>query len=166
MMSKKNTAVFNVGDLIVYPAHGVGRIVGVETMEMQGALIELFVISVEREGLKLMIPKGRAPISGMRPLSDRTLVDRALSVLSGRARGKTGTWSRRAQEYEKKISSGDLLLAAEVVRDLRSGTGSYSEKVILDRALDRVSREIGPVLGKDPDQVRREIETGPAAKAA
>lgn len=165
-MSKKNTAVFKVGDLIVYPAHGVGRIIGIETQEMYGVQMELFVISVEREGLKLMIPSGRAPLSGMRPLADRSIVDRALGVLSGRARGKAGTWARRAQEYEKKISSGDLLLAAEVVRDLRSGGGSYSEKQILDRALDRVSREIGPVLGKDPDQVRREIEAGPAAKAA
>jgi CarD family transcriptional regulator len=165
-MNKKNTAGFSVGDLIVYPAHGVGRIVGIETMDMYGASIELFVISVERDGLKLMVPKSRAPASGMRPLSHRPLVDRALSVLSGRARGKSGTWSRRAQEYEKKINSGDLLLAVEVIRDLRNGTGSYSEKIILDRALDRVSREIGPVLGKDPDQVRREIEAGTAAKAA
>ena len=165
-MSKKNTAVFTVGDLIVYPAHGVGRIIGIETQEMYGVQMELFVISVEREGLKLMVPRGRAPVSGMRLLANRKIVDLALGVLSGRARGKSGTWSRRAQEYEKKISSGDLLLAAEVVRDLRSGTGSYSEKQILDRALDRVSREIGPVLGKDPDQVRREIETGPTANAA
>jgi CarD family transcriptional regulator len=169
-MSSKTATCFSVGDLIVYPAHGVGRITAIETQVMYGDALELFVISVEREGLRLMVPKRRARVSGMRPLVARAEAERALGVLSGKARGKTGTWARRAQEYEKKINSGDLLLAAEVVRDLRSGSvsgsGSYSERQIFERALDRVSRELGPVLGRDTDQIRREIEAGPSAKAA
>lgn len=159
-MPKKNKFSFKVGDLIVYPAHGVGRIVSVGRQEVHGTEIELISILIEEEGLTLKIPSDRAGRSGMRALSDRLLAQRALTLMKTRARGKTGTWSRRAQEYEKKIHSGDLLLAAEVVRDLRGKSGSYSERQIYERALNRVSREIGPVLGQDPAALKTEIEEG------
>lgn len=167
-MSKRDSADFRVGDLIVYPAHGVGRIVSIREEELYGARAEMIVITIEQEGLRLMVPTGRVAPSGLRRLADRTLAERALGVLAGRPKGKSGTWPRRAQEYERKIRSGDLLLAAEVVRDLRagSGSGSYSERQIYERALDRVVREVGPVLGRDPELLRRELEPPGDRKAA
>ena len=167
-MSKRETAGFRVGDLIVYPAHGVGRIVSIREEELYGARVEMIVMTMEREGLKLMVPTARAVPAGLRPLVDRPLAERALGVIGGRPKGKTGTWPRRAQEYDRKIRSGDLLLAAEVVRDLRSGTGSgsYSERQILERALDRVVREVGPVLGRDPELLRRELDPSLPHRAA
>lgn len=158
-MSKRDKTEFRVGDLIVYPAHGVGRIVSIREEELYGVRAEMIVITMDREGLRLMVPTARAVPSGLRPLSDRALAERALGVIGGRPRGKTGTWPRRAQEYDRKIRSGDLLLAAEVVRDLRSGSvGSYSERQIFERAIERVVREVAPVLERDPDQLRRDMD--------
>lgn len=167
-MSKRENTDFRVGDLIVYPAHGVGRIISIREEELYGVRAEMIVITMEREGLRLMVPSARAVPAGLRPLVDRGLAERALGVIGGRPKGKAGTWPRRAQEYDRKIRSGDLLLAAEVVRDLRSGTGagSYSERQIYERALERVVREVGPVLGRDPDLLRRELEPAFPQKAA
>jgi len=157
-MPKKRQTPFKVGDLIVYPAHGVGRISAIQAEILYGEEIELICIQIENEGLTLKVPKHRVAMSGMRPLADPETSLKALEMMRKRPRGKTGTWSRRAQEYEKKINSGDLILAAEVVRDLRAKSGSYSERMIYERALGRVSREIGPVLGQDPDLIRSEVE--------
>lgn len=167
-MSKRDSTAFRVGDLIVYPAHGVGRIISIREEELYGVRAEMITISMEREGLRLMVPSARAVPAGLRPLANRALAERALEVLGGRPKGKTGTWPRRAQEYDRKIRSGDLLLAAEVVRDLRSGfgSGSYSERQIYERALDRVVREVGPVLGRDPDQMRRDLDPAAPPRAA
>jgi CarD family transcriptional regulator len=165
-MAKKPPITFKVGDLIVYPAHGVGRIVSVGRHEIHGAEIELISVFIEEEALTLKIPSSRAERSGMRALSDRPLAERALSLMKTRPRGKTGTWNRRAQEYEKKIHSGDLILAAEVVRDLRQKSGSYSERQIYERALNRVAREIGPILGREPELIKSQIESGPDKAAA
>lgn len=165
-MVKKPPFTFKVGDLIVYPAHGVGRIVSVGRQKVHGTEIELISIVIEEEGLTLKIPSDRADRSGMRALSERPLAERALTLMKTRARGKSGTWNRRAQEYERKIHSGDLILAAEVVRDLRGKSGSYSERQIYERALNRVSREIGPVLGEDPDRIKTEVESAPIKTAA
>lgn len=165
-MPKKNTITFNVGDLIVTPAHGVGRIVSVGRQEIQGIEIDLVSILIEENGLTLRVPRDRAGSSGLRELSARPVAERALSLMRSRPRGKTGTWSRRAHEYEKKINSGDLLLAAEVVRDLRGRAGSYSERQIYDRALNRVAREIGPVLGQNPEKVKADIEKTSMSSAA
>lgn len=128
--------------------------------------VELISVLVEDEGLTLKIPTDRVARSGMRPLSDGAEAQKALSLMKGRARTKSGNWNRRAQEYDSKINSGDLLLAAEVVRDLRGKSGSYSERQIYGRALNRVTREIGQVLGRDPNLIRDEVESASGRSAA
>lgn len=165
-MARKTPHRFQVGDLIIYPAHGLGRIVAIGRQEVHGAEIELISVRIESEGLTLKVPSVRAAASGMRTLADKALAERALAVMTARARGKSGTWSRRAQEYERKITSGDLLFAAEVVRDLRGKSGSYSERQLYERALSRVSREVGQVLGRDPELIREEVEAAPDKSAA
>lgn len=165
-MSKTPSNPFRVGDLVVYPAHGVGRVLSVERQEVHGDTIELISVLIAEEGLTLMIPSHRATRSGMRPLCDPAAARRAMTVMTGRPRGKAGTWNRRAQEYDNKINSGDLLLAAEVVRDLRGGGGSYSERQIYARALGRVCSEVGQVLGRDPELIRQEVEAVQEQSAA
>ena len=102
----------------MYPAHGVGQIVSIEEQEIAGLKLELFVISFEKEKMTLRVPTNKAVTVGMRSLSSPEIVDKALATLKGKARVKRAMWSRRAQEYEQKINSGDLLAIAEVVRDL------------------------------------------------
>lgn len=140
---------FKLSEFIVYPAHGVGQIVGIETQEVAGFSLELFVVSFVKDKMILKVPTSKAPAVGMRKLSDADVVEKALGTLSGRARIKRTMWSRRAQEYEAKINSGDLVTIAEVVRDLyRSDTQpeqSYSERQLYEAALDRLAREIAVV---------------------
>ncbi|MEQ1889069.1 MAG: CarD family transcriptional regulator [Alphaproteobacteria bacterium] len=140
---------FKVNDHVVYPTHGVGKIVAVESQEIAGTRLELFVIVFEQEKMTLRVPLGKAKAVGMRILSSRDTVRTALKTLRGRARIKRTMWSRRAQEYEAKINSGDLLLIAEVVRDLHRAEGqpeqSYSERQIYESALERLAREVGAV---------------------
>ena len=140
---------FKTNEFIVYPAHGVGRIVGIEEQEIAGMALELFVITFEKDKMTLRVPTGKLQSVGMRKLADETIVKRAMETLKGRARIKRTMWSRRAQEYEAKINSGDLISIAEVVRDLyRSETQpeqSYSERQLYEAALDRMAREIAAV---------------------
>ena len=110
--------VFKIGELVVYPAHGVGKIILIEEQEIAGAKLELYIVDFEKEKLRLKVPTGRAEQKGMRRLSDKTQIDGALKILKGRARIKRTMWSRRAQEYDAKINSGDIMAVAEVVRDL------------------------------------------------
>ncbi len=140
---------FKLNEFIVYPAHGVGQIVGMETQEVAGFSLELFVVSFIKDKMILKVPTGKAPTVGMRKLAEGNVVEKALTTLSGRARVKRTMWSRRAQEYEAKINSGDLVTIAEVVRDLyRSDTQpeqSYSERQLYEAALDRMAREVAAV---------------------
>ena len=140
---------FKLSEFIVYPAHGVGQIVGIETQEVAGFSLELFVVSFVKDKMILKVPTSKAPAVGMRKLSDSAVVEKALATLTGRARVKRTMWSRRAQEYEAKINSGDLVTIAEVVRDLyRSDTQpeqSYSERQLYEAALDRMAREVAAV---------------------
>ncbi len=140
---------FKPNEFIVYPAHGVGRIVGIEEQEIAGMTLELFVITFEKDKMTLRVPTGKLQSVGMRKLADESIVKRAMETLKGRARVKRTMWSRRAQEYEAKINSGDLISIAEVVRDLyRSETQpeqSYSERQLYEAALDRMAREIAAV---------------------
>jgi len=140
---------FKTSEFIVYPAHGVGRIVGIEEQEIAGISLELFVIQFEKDKMILRVPTGKSQSVGMRKLSDDGIVKRAMETLKGKARIKRTMWSRRAQEYEAKINSGDLISIAEVVRDLyRSETQpeqSYSERQLYEAALDRMAREIAAV---------------------
>ncbi len=154
--------VFKVGELVVYPAHGVGRISIIEEQEIAGAKLELYIVDFEKEKLRLKVPTGRAEQKGMRRLSDKTQVESALKVLKGRARIKRTMWSRRAQEYDAKINSGDIMAVAEVVRDLyrseRQPEQSYSERQLFEQALDRMAREIAAVKKMDDDQAIKELE--------
>ncbi|MFY9658071.1 MAG: CarD family transcriptional regulator [Methylocystis sp.] len=140
---------FKLSEFIVYPAHGVGQIVGIEVQEVAGFSLELFVVSFIKDKMILKVPTSKVAAVGMRKLSEGDTVERALATLSGRARIKRTMWSRRAQEYEAKINSGDLVTIAEVVRDLyRSDTQpeqSYSERQLYEAALDRMSREVSAV---------------------
>ncbi|HAD24971.1 MAG TPA: CarD family transcriptional regulator [Alphaproteobacteria bacterium] len=166
---KLSDGAFNVGDFVVYPTHGVGRITDLERQEVAGTKLELFVISFEQDKMILRVPVGKAESSGMRVLSSRDTVRHALKTLKGRARVKRTMWSRRAQEYEAKINSGDLVAIAEVVRDLHRGEGqpeqSYSERQIYESALDRLAREVGAVEELDTEGALKRVE-GALLKAA
>jgi CarD family transcriptional regulator len=140
---------FKTNEFVVYPAHGVGQIIAIETQEVAGFSLELFVVSFIKDKMTLKVPTSKVATVGMRKLAETEVVDKALSTLSGRARVKRTMWSRRAQEYEAKINSGDLVTIAEVVRDLyRSDTQpeqSYSERQLYEAALDRMAREVAAV---------------------
>jgi CarD family transcriptional regulator len=152
---------FKVGEQIVYPAHGVGRITAIEEQEIAGARLELYIVDFEREKLRLKVPTNRAEQKGMRRLADRGLVEHAMKVIRGRARIKRTMWSRRAQEYDAKINSGDLIAVAEVVRDLyrsdRQPEQSYSERQLFEQALLRMARELAAVRKIDDDQSVKEL---------
>ena len=140
---------FKANEFIVYPAHGVGRIVGIEEQEIAGMSLELFVINFDKEKLTLRVPTGKLASVGMRKLAEEPVVKKAMETLKGRARVKRTMWSRRAQEYVAKINSGDLVSIAEVVRDLYRSEAqpeqSYSERQLYEDALDRMAREIAAV---------------------
>ena len=153
---------FKTGEFIVYPAHGVGQILAIEEQEVAGLKLELFVINFVKDKMTLRVPTAKAATVGMRKLAEGTLVKRALETLKGRARVKRTMWSRRAQEYEAKINSGDIVAIAEVVRDLfRSDSQpeqSYSERQLYEAALDRLSREIAAVQRVTETEAVKEIE--------
>ena len=164
MTAKKTTQRqgFKTSEYIVYPAHGVGQIMAIEEQEVAGAKLELFVINFVKDKMTLRVPTAKVTAVGMRKLAEGGLVKRALETLKGRARIKRTMWSRRAQEYEAKINSGDIVAIAEVVRDLfRSDTQpeqSYSERQLYEAALDRLSREIAAVQHVTETEAVKEIE--------
>jgi CarD family transcriptional regulator len=146
---------FSVGDHVVYPAHGVGEIKGIETQSVAGMSLEVYVITFDHEKMTLRVPTKKAVGSGLRPLAANDVVTQALTTLKGRARVKRTMWSRRAQEYEAKINSGDLISIAEVVRDLHRAENqpeqSYSERQLYESALDRMAREVAAIERIDRD---------------
>jgi CarD family transcriptional regulator len=153
---------FKTNEYVVYPAHGVGQILAIEEQEIAGAKLELFVINFIKDKMTLRVPTAKVANVGMRKLSDPTLVKKALETLKGRARVKRTMWSRRAQEYEAKINSGDIVAIAEVVRDLYRSESqpeqSYSERQLYEAALDRLSREIAVVQHSTETEAVKEIE--------
>ena len=164
MNTKKTTQRqgFKTHEFIVYPAHGVGQIVAIEEQEVAGARLELFVINFVKDKMTLRVPTAKVASVGMRKLAETPMIKRALETLKGRARIKRTMWSRRAQEYEAKINSGDIVAIAEVVRDLyRSETQpeqSYSERQLYEAALDRLSREVAAVQRITETEAVKEIE--------
>jgi CarD family transcriptional regulator, regulator of rRNA transcription len=153
---------FKVNEFVVYPAHGVGQILSIEEQEIAGLKLELFVINFIKDKMTLRVPTSKIANVGMRKLSDPALVKKALETLKGRARIKRTMWSRRAQEYEAKINSGDIVAIAEVVRDLYRSESqpeqSYSERQLYEAALDRLSREIAAVQHMTETEAVKEIE--------
>ncbi len=162
---QKKTATrqgFKTGEFIVYPAHGVGQIVSIEEQVVAGFKLELFVIEFQKDKMRLKVPVAKAATIGMRKLSESDYLERALKVVQGRARVKRTMWSRRAQEYDAKINSGDLIAIAEVVRDLYRADNqpeqSYSERQLYEAALDRMAREIAAVNRLSDTEAVRVIE--------
>ncbi len=154
-MTTKSDLDFTVGDHVVYPAHGVGSVVAVETQEVAGYSLEVYVITFDHEKMTLRVPTKKAKTAGLRGLAEGKIVTQALTTLKGRARVKRTMWSRRAQEYEAKINSGDLISIAEVVRDLHRAENqpeqSYSERQLYESALDRMAREVAAIERIDRD---------------
>ena len=146
---RRSALGFRVNEHIVYPAHGVGLIVEISAQEIAGMSLDLFVINFEKEKMVLRVPIDKAEQTGMRKLADPKIMDGAIKTLKGRARVKRTMWSRRAQEYEAKINSGDLIAIAEVVRDLFRNENqpeqSYSERQLYEAALERMAREVATV---------------------
>ena len=153
---------FATGDLVVYPTHGVGKIVGIEIQEISGHTLNVFVVHFDKDRMTLRVPLAKAKASGLRRLSSRKEMDAALGKLRGRSRAKRSMWSRRAQEYQAKIASGDPASIAEVVRDLYRNAGqpeqSYSERQIYQAALDRFVREFAAVERIDETTAAQRVE--------
>lgn len=159
---------FKTGEYVVYPSHGVGQITAIEEQEVAGFKLELFVVSFSKDKMTLRVPTAKAASVGLRKLADAESVTKALTTLTGRARVKRTMWSRRAQEYEAKINSGDLVAIAEVVRDLYRSEAqpeqSYSERQLYEAALDRMTREIAVVDDVTETEALKKIE-GQLAKS-
>ncbi len=170
MAKSKKNAQFSPNDYVVYPSHGVGKIVSIEDQEIAGFEMELFVISFEKDKMTLRVPTDKADSVGMRGLSSPDIVGRAMDTLKGRARVKRAMWSRRAQEYEQKINSGDLISIAEVVRDLHRNDDqreqSYSERQLYEAALERLTREVAVVDGVDEIRAQQRVDDVLLSRAA
>ncbi len=158
----KDNLDFNAGDHVVYPSHGVGKIQAIETQSISGYELQVFVITFEKDRMTLRLPVTKARSAGLRRLSSPAEMTEALAKLKGRSRVKRAMWSRRAQEYEAKINSGDPASIAEVVRDLHRATGqadqSYSERQIYQAALDRLVRELSAVEQIDEMSATKKLE--------
>lgn len=173
MPKAQKTYDFQPNEFVVYPSHGVGKIVSIEEQEIAGFEMELFVIAFEKDKMTLRVPTDKAIAVGMRGLSTPAIIERAMTTLKGRARVKRAMWSRRAQEYEQKINSGDLISIAEVVRDLHRSDDqreqSYSERQLYEAALERLTREVAAVDGDGEANAEQRIgdvlasRTAPAA---
>ena len=153
---------FVVGDYVVYPKHGVGRVMEIQSSEIAGAKLELYVLRFEKERMTLRVPTNKAESVGMRKLSSTATMQEALTTLKGKPKVKRTMWSRRAQEYEAKINSGDLVSIAEVVRDLHRAEDqpeqSYSERQIFEAAVSRLARELAAMENTDEPAAQAKIE--------
>lgn len=152
---------FKVGQHVVYPTHGVGEIEAIETQQVAGVTLELFVIHFERDKMTLRVPTHRAKTAGLRGISDEVVMEKAMKTLKGRAKVSRGMWSRRAQEYEAKINSGNIIQIAEVVRDLHKNVDqserSYSERMIYESALGRLAGEVAAADGVGQQDATSEL---------
>lgn len=154
---------FSTGDFVVYPAHGVGQVEGVEEQTIAGLSVTLYTICFEKDRMRLKLPVSKVKASGLRKLSSKDRLKDALSTLQGRAQVRRIMWSRRAQEYEAKINSGDPVSIAEVLRDLRKaddqGEQSYSERQIYQAALERLARELAAIEKIDAKKAAEKLES-------
>lgn len=160
-MTKSKKLDFRPNDFVVYPAHGVGKIISVEEQEVAGFKLEMFVVSFEKDKMTLRVPTNKAVDIGMRSLSSPDMISKAMRTLRGKAKVKRAMWSRRAQEYEQKINSGDLIAIAEVVRDLHRTDDqreqSYSERQLYEAALERLTREVAAVADGDEIAAAKQV---------
>ena len=169
-MNTSKNSDFRPNEFVVYPAHGVGQIISVEEQEIAGIKLELFVVSFEKDKMTLRVPTHKASEIGMRSLSSPEVIEKAMTTLKGKARVKRAMWSRRAQEYEQKINSGDLIAIAEVVRDLHRNDDqreqSYSERQLYEAALDRLTREVAAVDDGDEISAAQKVDDVLVSRAA
>ena len=170
LMNTSKNSDFRPNEFVVYPAHGVGQIVSVEEQEIAGIKLELFVVSFEKDKMTLRVPTHKASEIGMRSLSSPEVIEKAMTTLKGKARVKRAMWSRRAQEYEQKINSGDLIAIAEVVRDLHRNDDqreqSYSERQLYEAALERLTREVAAVDDGDEISAAQKVDEVLVSRAA
>ena len=156
-----NTLLFEVGDYVVYPKHGVGRVIELQRSEIAGMQLELYVLRFEKEKMTLRVPTNKAEGVGMRKLSSDKTLKEAMQTLTGKPKVKRTMWSRRAQEYEAKINSGDLVSIAEVTRDLfrpeDQPEQSYSERQIFEAASSRLARELAAMEKTDEPAALKKI---------
>ncbi|PHS76715.1 MAG: CarD family transcriptional regulator [Rhodospirillaceae bacterium] len=154
--------IFSTGDYVVYPTHGVGKVTGTENQEVAGHALKLYIILFESDRMTLRVPTNKVEESGLRKLSSKKIMDSALTTLKGRARVKRTMWSRRAQEYEAKINSGDPELLAQVVRDLHRRPDqpdqSFSERQIYEKAIERFATEVAAVDKTDVEKAQIKLE--------
>ncbi len=154
---------FSAGDFVVYPAHGVGQVESVETQTIAGMDMTLYNVAFEKDRMRVKIPVGKAKSSGLRKLSSKDRLKDALSTLQGRSQVRRIMWSRRAQEYETKINSGDPVSIAEVLRDLKKeeehAEQSYSERQIYQAALARLAREVAAIEEIDETSAVEKLES-------
>lgn len=163
---------FKSNDRVVYPAHGVGQVTGIETQTIGGFDITVYVVTFEKDKMILRIPVNRATQSGLRRISSTLDVEKVRTTLQGKAKVSRGMWSRRAKEYESKINSGNIMLLAEVVRDLHKNVDdpdrSYSERVIYESALGRLASEYAAIQNVDStkasDDLMKILAKAPANK--
>ncbi|KUJ85754.1 CarD family transcriptional regulator [Ruegeria marisrubri] len=169
-MTKSKKLEFRPNDYVVYPAHGVGQIISIEEQDVAGFKLELFVISFEKDKMTLRVPTNKINESGLRSLSSPDVIEQAMKTLKGKAKVKRAMWSRRAQEYEQKINSGDLISIAEVVRDLHRTDDqreqSYSERQLYEAALERLTREVAAVSGGDEISAAKQVDEVLTSRAA
>ena len=169
-MNTSKNSDFRPNEFVVYPAHGVGQIISVEEQEIAGIRLELFVVSFEKDKMTLRVPTHKASEIGMRSLSSPEVIEKAMTTLKGKARVKRAMWSRRAQEYEQKINSGDLIAIAEVVRDLHRNDDqreqSYSERQLYEAALERLTREVAAVDDGDEISAAQKVDDVLVSRAA
>ena len=147
--------VYKVKDYVIYPKHGIGQIISVDKLTIAGIDVSVYKIEITKDKLNLTIPTNQQ--NHLRPLSSLNQINKALSILKGKAKIKRTMWSRRAAEYEQKINSGDIYQIAEVVRDLNKNTDmpidqSYSERQLFEKAYDRLLGEVSIVLKISEDE--------------
>ena len=162
-MVKKTSAglAFNSGDYVVYPAHGVGKVADIAKQKIAGSELELVVVNFDKDKMTLRIPMAKVDTVGLRKISESSTMDDAVNVLKGKAKVKKIMWSRRAQEYENKINSGNPIAIAEVVRDLyrkdNLAEQSYSERQIYEQALGRLANEYAVCHSISADEATKEL---------
>lgn len=170
-MAANNNVDFKKGDYVVYPAHGVGKVESIDTQSIGGMEVKLYTISFEKDRMRLKVPVMKAQSAGLRRLCTESRIKDAIKTLKGRAKVRRTMWSRRAQEYETKINSGDPVAIAEVLRDLKRSNDdteqSYSERQIYQSALERLAREVAAIEKIPEDKATTRLETilGKAAAA-
>lgn len=172
--AKEQKALYKVGNYVVYPTHGVGRIMAEETQMIGDIELRLLVINFEKDKMTLRVPMSRASAAGLRPISGSDKMKEVYASLKSKAKISRGMWSRRAQEYEGKINSGNIILISEVVRDLHQNVDqserSYSERMIYENALGRLVGEVAAAEGTDAkaahDKLMKLLRAKVAAAAA